>query len=501
MGKIYNNLRVLSKINTKTISQFSLDDTYQTLVDIGCEELTVTNGALFLNNDGQIDVKSIVGLDNEYLKLNYNLTDSILDKVGDEIVTISNLQTTELKNNYQQDLFINDGFKSLLAAPVFVDDELDGILIFLHKQEDYFSEDDFLPVETIITQAPLVIKKAKMFQKMERNVAGLSILQRTSSTINSTLKLEEVFNLTVDVIMGTMGVSMAGLFLLDKTKHSLDLMASTGLPQNQNNDELIEKTKNLCWHVIESKETIIEDEIPVEHSELSSFNMKSGMLIPLIIRDEVIGAVAAGQVAFKRNFTEADTRFITTLANQIAIAIENARMYNQMEELATKDGLTKLYNHSHFQEILANEIEKADRYDRELSLLMMDIDNFKDFNDTYGHPVGDEVLKELARLLKEEARGPDVVARYGGEEFVVILPETDIKGAVKMGQRLNKAIKDMVVEYDDLELKVTVSIGASVYSESKSQKDLINDSDEALYQAKDAGKDQTCSKEFCSLAQ
>ncbi|MGM0501394.1 MAG: sensor domain-containing diguanylate cyclase [Bacillota bacterium] len=499
MGEIYNNLQVLNKINKKTISQFSLDDTYQSLVDIGCEELEIDNGALVLNNQGQIDVKSIVGLNNNYLKLNYELADSILNKAKEEILLIDNLQTEEIANKKYQDLFIEEEFKSLLAAPIVIDEELEAVLIFLHKEENYFSEHSIMPVKMIITQAPLVIKKAKIFQKMERNVAGLSILQRTSSTINSTLKLEEVFNLTVDVIMGTMGVSMAGLFLLDENKNNLELVASTGLPNNENKDKLIEKTKELSWSVIKQNKTVIEDEIPIEHTELDLFNMKSGMIIPLTIRGEVIGTVAAGQVAFKRNFTEADKRFVTTLANQIAIAIENARMYNQMEELATKDGLTKLYNHSHFQEILSKEIEKAKRYHRKLSLLMMDIDNFKDFNDTYGHQVGDEVLKNLASLLKEQMRKSDTVARYGGEEFAVILPETEIEGAVKIGQRLNKEIKNMVINYEDLTLKVTVSIGASTYHQDKSQKDLINDSDEALYRAKDSGKDQTCSKEFCAI--
>ncbi|MFO7819257.1 MAG: diguanylate cyclase [Halanaerobacter sp.] len=499
MGEKYDNLQVLSKINEETISQFSLENTYQTLLDIGCEELGIASGALFLIDNGKLGVKSICGLENKCYKFNYSLSSSILRAATDEILVIDNLQQEEITITCEYDLFIESGFKSLLGAPILVDNELEGILIFLHRSEGYFSKEDFVPVETITTQAPLLIKKAKIFQKMERNVAGLSILQRTSSTINSTLKLEEVFNLTVDVIMGTMGVSMAGLFLLDEDKNNLNLVASTGLPQCDTKEKLINKAKELCWVVIKKEEAIIEDEIPNEHNELNLFNVKSGMLIPLKIRDKVIGALAAGQLDFKRKFKEADTRFVTTLSNQIAIAIENARMYNQMEELATKDGLTKLYNHSHFQEMLSKEIEKARRYDRNLSLLMMDIDNFKEFNDIYGHQVGDEVLKKLAKLLRQEVRDADIVARYGGEEFAVILPETDLDGAVEIGQRLNKVIRNMIVEYEDLELTFTISIGASSYHKNKSKKGLINDADDALYQAKHDGKDQTCAKEFCAL--
>ena len=172
MGEKYDNLHVLSKVNEETISQFRLDDTYQTLLDIGCEELGIDSGALFLIDNGKLSVKSICGLENKCYKFNYSLSSSMLKGATDEILVINNLQQEEIKITCEYDLLIESGFKSLLGAPIFVDNELEGVLIFLHRSAGYFSEEDFVPVETITTQAPLLIKKAKIFQKMERNVQG-----------------------------------------------------------------------------------------------------------------------------------------------------------------------------------------------------------------------------------------------------------------------------------------------------------------------------------------
>ncbi len=164
----------------------------------------------------------------------------------------------------------------------------------------------------------------------------------------------------------------------------------------------------------------------------------------------------------------------------------------EFEQKATKDGLTGLYNHSYFQDVLDAEIERAIRYNNNLSVLMLDIDNFKSFNDTYGHQAGDEVLKHLGKLLEKNRRQSDIIARYGGEEFAVILTETDKDGAAIVGERINKVVRNMVVKYKEYELKITVSIGCSELKlkENDSKKELINRADKALYKAKELGKDQ-----------
>jgi two-component system, cell cycle response regulator len=153
--------------------------------------------------------------------------------------------------------------------------------------------------------------------------------------------------------------------------------------------------------------------------------------------------------------------------------------------------LTGLNNHRHFQEQLAQEMERSKRYRRPLALLLMDIDHFKNFNDTYGHPVGDLVLKEISSCIQRSVRCNDIPARYGGEEFVVIIPETDEKGAQITAERIRSTIEQHTIISLDRQLKVTVSIGCSAFPENApSQQVLIDTADKALYAAKKDGRNR-----------
>ena len=200
-------------------------------------------------------------------------------------------------------------------------------------------------------------------------------------------------------------------------------------------------------------------------------------------------------------FNQKDLEFITSLANQAAIAIDNAKLY----ELATKDGMTKLYIYRHFYTLLENEIRRCSRYKRNMSLIMMDIDNFKNINDTYGHLTGDLILKHLASTLQDTVRKIDIPARYGGEEFVVILPETDKKDACIIAERIRKNVSQIEVKIDDTRtLSPTVSIGVAQYTtDGQEAKDLINAADTALYHSKHNGKNMVSiyEKDGCKKAE
>jgi two-component system, cell cycle response regulator len=160
--------------------------------------------------------------------------------------------------------------------------------------------------------------------------------------------------------------------------------------------------------------------------------------------------------------------------------------------LSIRDGLTDLYNHRHFHELLNQEMAPAVRYNQPLSLLMIDIDNFKKFNDSYGHPAGDLVLIQIASLLRENCRRLDHVCRYGGEEFGIITPETSGKNATRLSRRLVSKVREAKIQvYDSsIEEKVTISVGlASFPTDAKNKDDLIIKADQFLLQAKKAGKD------------
>ncbi len=494
--KINTRLSGIEKVIQVMSSNLEVEETYQELLNLSCNLLQVGAGGFMLrprdNDKTDLELRVMRGLGRKhFLKLDIKKDEGCLGELNASRKKFLLIDLKEHKDKFDAKLFLEDGFRSMLAIKIKLDDKRIGILFFLHYDDGFFTKQDERMVSSIIEYAPLMLNKAEVFEKMERNVAGLSTLQRTSNTINSTLDLEEVFELTVDVVMGTMGVSIAGLFLLNEETNKLELVYSSGIPDEEE-ERIISISRILAKTSIKDDREIIKDKI--DDDFIDRFNlkeMKSIVSVPLKVRGEAIGAINAAQIEFARNFKEADKRFLTTLANQIAIAIENARMYNQMQELATKDGLTKLYNHSYFQEALDREIENAQRNQIPLSLLMMDIDKFKNFNDTYGHQVGDEVLKELAKLLQKEVRSVDTVARYGGEEFSIILPGTDEKEAYQVAIRINEKVRNMVVKYEELKLNVTISIGVASYGLGGSKKELINQADQACYAAKNLGRDQT----------
>ncbi len=176
------------------------------------------------------------------------------------------------------------------------------------------------------------------------------------------------------------------------------------------------------------------------------------------------------------------------------LALELQKANDKLRELATKDGLTGLYNHRYFQEALDKEINRALRYDKPLTLILLDIDFFKKINDQYGHPVGDNVLKYISAIMQKAMRETDLVARYGGEEFAAILPETDLKGSAVMAERLRRAVEAAEFPADGLKIKATISIGVTSFhttSGKEGKAAFINAADKALYHSKESGRNKT----------
>ncbi len=181
------------------------------------------------------------------------------------------------------------------------------------------------------------------------------------------------------------------------------------------------------------------------------------------------------------------------LVGQAAASVENLALHELVSEQAVTDDLTGLANNRAFRDLMDKEAARAQRFGHDLSLLILDIDNFKKINDTYGHPQGDVVLKGIGRILAEESRGIDFPARYGGEEFVVALPETGTQGAAEVGERIRERIEEEAVPLldGDGEIQVTASLGlATLPGAAADARELIAKADEALYEAKGSGKNR-----------
>jgi diguanylate cyclase (GGDEF)-like protein len=196
-----------------------------------------------------------------------------------------------------------------------------------------------------------------------------------------------------------------------------------------------------------------------------------------------------------RSFQPAERELFSYLTSQAAVSVENVDLHETVQRQAVTDELTGLFNHRRFQEVMSAEVERARRYDQEMGLIMLDIDNFKQVNDTYGHVQGDMVLREVARVLRQSARDVDEPARYGGEEMAVALPQTDLDGAYRFAERVRQRIAalELPLLNGDGSLQVTASFGAAslATAEPADKAGLVAAADAALYEAKRSGKNRT----------
>lgn len=223
-----------------------------------------------------------------------------------------------------------------------------------------------------------------------------------------------------------------------------------------------------------------------EISEILSVTSETkNICLPLIAEEQVLGVL----LMWGQDLEESDLPAAALFASQVAIAMENARLYMRTQQMAITDDLTSLYNRRGLFELGQREIDRALRFNYPTSVIMLDIDHFKQINDRFGHDIGDEVLRVLAERLKSNIRAVDIVGRYGGEEFVILLSDSNLKTAYHVAERLHQRVVDDPIETEAGVVEITVSLGvSSVSNEIRSLSDLITSADQAMYQAKESGR-------------
>jgi diguanylate cyclase (GGDEF)-like protein len=222
--------------------------------------------------------------------------------------------------------------------------------------------------------------------------------------------------------------------------------------------------------------------------------IRSYLVIPICLHDQVLGLLRLDSET-PGQFSAEDARRLQPLTNAAAIALENARLFGEVQRLAITDGLTGTYNRRHFFELAKRELSRARRYGHPVSAIMLDIDHFKQVNDTYGHAIGDQVLTALANRCSSNIRNVDILGRYGGEEFAIILPATGLSGAYSMAERLRLCVTDVPVPTEQGDLTVTISLGVASNAQAQDQGEedvaiLLNRADAAMYVAKQAGRNR-----------
>ena len=281
-----------------------------------------------------------------------------------------------------------------------------------------------------------------------------TIIARVGATIASTLTIEEVMSAVARQVCEAFDVSSADIHRYSAEADMLDYVASWGVADDFTEEgtgvgESYPPELRLNYVPVVRERRIMEvhrddPDLPAaEAAEMDRWGEKSNLDGPLEFGGQVIGVLGIVESSSCRRYTETEKELFSQLAVLAAIAIHNADLFTVLEHLAITDGLTDVYNHRYFYERLAQEVARAVRYELPLSLLMLDVDDFKLFNDQFGHRAGDDALRDLASLLNAQTRqNVDLVARYGGEEFAIILPSTGLVGAVTVGERLRSTIAE-----------------------------------------------------------
>jgi len=333
-------------------------------------------------------------------------------------------------------------------------------------------------------------------QQYEKKVYDQRQLIELSKALNSQLDLTDLIDSILNSCLAQVQTFNAGILLKDEVESEVFSLHHEykGFEIVDSSPYFISMDSPLIDHLRVHKNALTWEQLignPKFHDEekiLSDLDLE--LLIPLPAKGEIMGIILLGAKATGANYANAEIHFLEDLASLAGIATNNARLY----ELATTDMMTKLKIHHFFQSRLRDEMKKAIRKKKPLSLLFTDIDHFKSFNDTYGHQVGDVVLKEVANILANHGRKIDTAARYGGEEFCLIMPQTKSKEAFEIAEKIRIAVEANTVTCDNLEdLKVTISIGIAQFNAKTDPNNqaFIEKADKAMYAAKKGGRNKS----------
>ncbi len=421
--------------------------------------------------------------------------------------TPADLTLTELALNHGKPLAVEDASEAFyaekratqtipgraaLALPLIAGKKKLGAVILAFEQPRAFQAEEISICEQAADLVSLALEKFQTWEEAERRAANLETLRRAGAVVAETLKTEEAVARTLEQLKEVVPYDSASVQLLED--EALKIIGGSGfedlsmvlgmtfpIPGDNPNTEVLRQRKPLIFNEI--------SEIYEVFKRPPQNYIRSWLGVPLIFQERVIGLLAIDSKDPKR-FTEKDVELAVMFADQVAAALENARLFKESQEQALTDPLTGIYNRRGLFQMGDFELARARRMNRPFSLLMFDIDHFKKINDEYGHPAGDEILRGLAERCRHGLRGEDVLCRYGGEEFVAFLPEANVETARHIAERLRLATIDAPFITSAGELQVSISVGVAQANENDSLKKLIERADLALYAAKRGGRNR-----------
>jgi two-component system, cell cycle response regulator len=389
--------------------------------------------------------------------------------------------------------------RTLLAIPVMEDGNVRGILAIDRTEDRPFTPKE----EELAAQAARychrAIQNERVFVQLERAKIEQGKLYRAAEALGAALSEKEVLQAAVRSAREIASFDLAAVTIFDEEKKMHEVCAATS--RDGKIDDLVgvkfHHNAALVSMVVQNRFPLpYRGEFDAAHQVVLTRRfpwpkMPSLLVIPLLLRDRVLGTLILGAQR-KHAFGDSVRPTLEVLARHLAVSLSNARMVQKLETMATTDGMTGLLNKRAMIEQAEQKISAAARFGRKLSVLVTDIDFFKKVNDTYGHDIGDVVIKGLGDILRKHKRTTDVVARFGGEEFVVLCEQTDEHGAMLLAERIREELQKTVFSTPNGKLQVTCSLGVATFPEAGNDwESMFKAADDALYVSKRGGRNQS----------
>lgn len=479
--------RLVKSLDEKEIYQIAI----QAIGDIfGYDETAIS----LATGDNQLELVAIGGLKD------YGFERGFRQEIGQGIMGhVAKTSKPYYTASVEQDDFYyhpeGQGVGAALGVPMRYEDKLIGVIYIQNATPNSIVEADIPVLETLANHLASALQNARLFADVRDHLIAANSLQFISQIITSSLDLEKIFSTVVTLLQENYGYNHVSIYQLEGDV--LRLGAQVGCPADLAIHE-IRITSGVAGRAIRTRQIQFLPNVKDDPSFLrASHEVQSEICVPLV-KDKIVLGVLNVESTELRPLTQKDVDLLDAFARPVAMAVDNARLHARVKSLALTDGLTGLINRRAFDQHLETEIVRAARYAQTISLIILDIDSFKVYNDLHGHPAGDERLKAIAGILAENVRHPDIAARYGGEEFAVILPHTDKTGALVMAERLRIAAayqsSDNIPSPGHPVAGYTISLGVATFPhDGKTSKELLLAADNAELHAKRLGKNQTSS--------
>ncbi len=394
---------------------------------------------------------------------------------------------------------LSDEVLSINAFPIVADGKVAGIVGLFNS---HIYEEDAGIIAEICRVVGFILKTIELQQMHSRYMRDVNVISTAAEHIVPVKDSEKLYEAILETSVRLAEAEKGSLMLTDGDNTSyLTIKAARGINKRLQGEIRIRAGEGIAGRVFQEGLPVVVEDIGtnewVHASKKPKYKTGSFISLPLRIGEKTIGVLNISDKASGEIFSGEDLSVLRSFASYASIALDRATYYTlagHLRELAITDVLTGLFNRRYFEERFYEELHRSARHNLFFSLAMIDIDDFKLFNDSEGHLAGDEILKSIAYIAKDMLRISDVIARFGGEEFAVIMPQTEKDEALLVTERIRTSIKEQIARtWKDFPREaVTISIGIATYpADGRDRKDLIRSADKALYRAKMEGKDRT----------